>query len=72
MLHTIEPWIIDKIEEERRRRQPTTQIPLYDIVPDPRQVPPGWEPDPDNRGGYRRKGDGGRERSDRGVVIIQM
>ena len=70
--HLIDPFIIDQIEQERRRReQPPAQIPLYDEI---REIPPGWEPDPTNPGGYRRKEqDEDRDRdSHRGVVIIQM
>ena len=74
-MYTIHPAII---EEERRRREDRNrmpaQIPLHIPVPDNRQIPPGWEPDPNSRGGYRRKEDSGRDSdgNERGVVIIQM
>jgi hypothetical protein len=76
-MRTIHPAIID---QERRRREerdrPPAQVPLYIDVP--RQIPPGWEPDPNSPGNYRRIEDecdidGNRDREgDRGVVIIQM
>lgn len=69
MYGMIEPWIIEKIEEERRRRETPAQVPLYDEV---REIPPGWEPDPVN-GGYRRKEDRRDDSNrDRGVVIIEF
>lgn len=37
------------------------------------RIPPGWEPDPDNRGGCRRKKDDSNDGDNgRGVLIIQM
>ncbi len=69
-LMTIEPWIIDEIEKDRKRREQPAQVPLYIDVP--QQIPPGWEPDPDCPGGYRRTPDRDRDSGDRGVTIIQM
>lgn len=45
------PHIIHEIEKQRREREQPAQIPLHDVV---QEVPPGWEPDPEN-GGYRRE-----------------
>lgn len=71
-MRTIHPAIIE--EERRRRERRPAQLPLYDYVPTPGQIPPGWEPDPNNRGGYRRIEDDRDSdgNSNRGVVIIQM
>jgi len=71
--HFIHPAIIEEEKRRRERERTPAQIPLYDEV---REIPPGWEPDPNCPGGYRRKeegdNDGDRDRSDRGVVIIQF
>lgn len=68
MTRFIEPWIIDRINEnERNRRQPPAQVPLYDYDVPPQEIPPGWEPD--GNGGYRRKEER-KDEGDRGYTIV--
>lgn len=74
-MRTIHPAIIEQERQRRERRdEQPAQVPLYIDVP--QQVPPGWEPDPNSPGNYRRIEDDrdidGNRDSDRGVVIIQM
>lgn len=73
-MRTIHPAIIEEDRKRRERERQPVQVPLYDHPTPPGQIPPGWEPDPNNRGGYRRIEDDWDSdgNSDRGVVIIQM
>jgi hypothetical protein len=69
-MQLIDPFIIDQIERDRRRREQPAQVPLYIDVP--QEIPPGWEPDPESPGNYRRKEDKKDDGHDRGVVIFEM
>jgi hypothetical protein len=65
----LEPWIIEQIrrreEEERRRERPRLEIPSRDER---------WKPDHEEHEKPHRDDDEdeGREKSDRGVVIIDI
>ena len=64
----LEPWIIEQIrrreEEERRRERPRLEIPSRDER---------WKPDhEEHEKPHRDDEDEDREKSDRGVVIIDI
>ena len=63
----LEPWIIEQIrrreEEERRRERPRLEIPSRDER---------WKPDHDEHDKPKGDEDEDREKSDRGVVIIDI
>lgn len=73
-MRTIHPAIIEEDRKRRERDRMPAQVPLYDHPTAPGQIPPGWEPDPNARGGYRRIEDDRDSDGDinRGVFIIQM